>query len=279
MVLQTESFLLDLTMEFIVAFVGTLGGITLKSLYDYLKKRLRLRHMTNIFGPIDDLQGQVRFVLPRFKPLTYDDFAEGNKSFIVKDYIINESGTRLENRTVPLYSEILVIDDYLAFKKIDDLFTSFGYGTLEFSDDVNALPDWRKELIMCFGGPRSNQKLKQIMNLDGSDFISLADEGDLLGDWALTYKIGGESETFHATEEKAYSIIFKIQNPFYAEGKIFAIFGDSSYSTDMGARYLNEKLIMLSELFGNKDFLVILRSNRDMYETVTPVVQLPLEES
>ena len=43
--------------------------------------------------------------------------------------------------------------------------------------------------------------------------------------------------------------------------------------------YLNEKLIMLSELFGDKDFLVILRSNRDMYETVTPVVQLPLEES
>ena len=266
-------------MEFIVAFVGTLGGITLKSVYDYLKKRLRLRHMTNVFGPIDDLHGQVRFILPRFKPLTYDDFAEGNKSYIVKDYITNNSGTRLEDRTVPLYSEILVIDDYLAFKKIDDLFTSFGYGTLEFCDDIKALPDWRKELIMCFGGPRSNQKLRQIMNQEAAGFITLADEGDLLSDWALTYSIGAKSETFHATEEKAYSIIFKIQNPFFSDGKIIAIFGDSSYSTDMGARYLNEKLIMLSELFGNKDFLIILRSNRDMYETVQPVVQLPLEES
>ncbi|MGY5853524.1 MAG: hypothetical protein RTU92_08175 [Candidatus Thorarchaeota archaeon] len=275
--LQFEDFLTNLAMDFIVAFVGTLCGIALKSFYDWMLARFRLRHMRNIFGTIDDLRGQVRFVIPRFKPLTYDDFAEGDKTFMVKDFITNKSGTKLDDRRVPMYSEVLVIDDYLAFRHIEDLFAEYGYGKIEFCADRHALPDWRKELIICFGGPRSNQKLRQILNQDSLQFFDIYDLGDLLSEWKLMFSVGKEEGTYNSSEEIAYAFILKAQNPFYPEGVIFGIAGDSASSTIMAARYVSENLVDISETFGDNNFLLVLQSSRDMYETVHPIVEISLE--
>ncbi len=266
--MQLLDILSGLVTEFIVVILGTLGGIALKSAYDFIRKRTRLRHMRRVFGEIEDLRGQVRFVLPKFKPMTYDDFAGGDKTFMVKDCLANRSGTKLKDLKVPMYSEVLVIDDYLAFKRIEQLFTEYGYGSLEFCDDVQALREWREVLILCFGGPRSNQKLRQIMNHEACDFITLDDSSDLLSDWTLTYNVGGKSETFNPTEETAYGFIFKMQNPNYEPGHIIAIVGDSAFSTDMSARFLSENLVRLSTQFHQGNFLIILKGDRDMYDTV-----------
>lgn len=276
--IQLSELLGSLAMEFIVVILGTLGGIALKSAYDFIRKKTRLRHMRSVFGEIEDLRGQVRFVLPKFKPMTYDNFATGDKTFMVKDYLANRSGTKLKDRKVPMYSEVLVIEDYLAFKRIEQLFTEYGYGSLEFCDDILALREWRKVLIICFGGPRSNQKLQQIMNHEACDFITLDDSGDLLSDWTLTYNVGGESETFNPTEEIAYAFLFKMQNPNFEAGRMIAVVGDSSFSTDMAARFLSENLVKLSNQFHKSNFLIILKSDRDMYDTVKIERALLLDE-
>jgi hypothetical protein len=106
------------------------------------------------------------------------------------------------------------------------------------------------------------------MNHETCDFITVDDSGDLLSDWTLTYNVGGKSETFNPTEDIAYAFIFKMQNPNYEPGRILAIVGDSAFSTDMAARFLSENLVKLSQQYHHSNFLVILKSDRDMYETV-----------
>ena len=101
--------------------------------------------------------------------------------------------------------------------------------------------------------------------------------GDLLSDWTFTYKIRGETATFNATEDTAYAYIVKMENPYYAEGHILAIAGDSAFSTDMAARYVAENLVKISKTFGKSNFILLLKSNRDMYETVRPEVQIVLD--
>jgi hypothetical protein len=54
-------------------------------------------------------------------------------------------------------------DDYLAFKKIQEIFERYKVGPVDFMTDDEALDTWRRPLIITIGGPRSNMKLAQIM--------------------------------------------------------------------------------------------------------------------
>lgn len=263
------NFLKDLTKNTIIALIIAIAGAFAKTGYDFIRQRWILRHMSNIFGDIKALEGRMLMVLPVFNPLSEDNFHGGKLSRLQKSVISNEKGTRFESWSVPLFSDVLVIDDFKAYRQVERLFTQYCYGFIEFCSDVDALQYWSQALILCFGGPRSNQKLRQIMHLPGCDFIDVDDAGDLLSDWVLRYQVGDEHGACRASEEDAYSYIFKTDNPNYKHGKLMGIAGDSAVSTFMAAQYLRENVKLLSKEFKRKNFFVILHADRSNFDSVT----------
>ena len=258
----------DVTKDIIVTVIIATTGVVAKAGYDLFRRRWRLRHMSNVFGDIDDLEGQMSTVLPVFNPLSEDNFNNTELSQLKKQVISNDKGTRLDTLTVPLFSDVLVIDDFKAYRQIERLFAVHRYGFMEFCSDIDALKDWNRRLILCFGGPRSNQKLRQIMNLDSCNFINVDDSGDLLSDWTLSYSSETDAGVYRASEEDAYCYIFKTDNINCADGKLMGVAGDSAVSTFMAAHYLRENVEQLSKQFKDNNFLLILHADRSNFDTL-----------
>jgi hypothetical protein len=266
----------DVTKDLLVTAIIAGAGVLAKTGYDIFRRRWRLRHMRNIFGELDDLDGDMLTVMPVFNPMSEDNFAGGELSRLKKQVISNNKGTRLETTTVPLFSDVLVIDDFKAFRQVERLFAEHRYGFIDFCPDIDALTCWDKRLIICFGGPRSNQKLRQIMNLPTCSFIDVDDSGELLSDWTLHYDVAGESGEYRSTDEDAYSYLFKTDNPNHPEGKLIGVAGDSAVSTFMAASYLRENLVPLSRQFEDSDFLLILHADRSNLDSLRQEKALPL---
>ncbi len=269
--LVTE-FYKDILVTLLVGGFGFLSKATL----DKVKTSLKLRHMFNVFGVFDFRKNPVRFVLPIFEPMSYDNFSKTENSTLVKKIYNKSTYPELETIKVPLYSQIIIIDDFRAYRKLDRLFAQYNFGFLEFRSDTDSLPNWKEDLIVCFGGPRSNQKLSQILKDDSFNFFQIDDSSDLLEDWKLSYQTPSESFEHKSTKPKAISYILKYDNPRNKIGKIMAIAGDSALSTNYAAKYLCENLKSISKQFKKSNFLIVLSSDRTSYESISPIKEVNL---
>lgn len=247
-------------------------GITLlaKLLWDQYIESKRLQHVQNIFGKLKNVQGKIIIVLPYFEPLASDNFdSHAEKSYLIKEHILNQTGTRREKVKVPLYSKVIVLDDYIAFKYLGKVLANYHYGSLEFCGDIDALKKWNMNLVICIGGPRSNQKLKQILNTSVcSSFIEVDDTSETLSGWKITLFHRQEEISYLSTEERALAYIFKVTNPYNYMGKIIAVAGDSACSTSMAAQYLSENFVNISQRYRNEDFILLLEATREIYVTI-----------
>lgn len=268
----------DIVTGVMATGIVAMTAIGLRSSYSFFRRRIQLRHMRNIFGDVDLLRESSSVVIPTFQPLSYDEFHKGKgTTYIDKNFIASANGVKLEKKKVPLYSDVLVLDDYLAYDKVNAMLMNNGYGAVEFIPDIDALKEWKKHLIVCIGGPRSNQKLRQVMNTPAMEFFEVNDVHDLLSNWQLNLDYDGERHSYVACDVTAYAYVMKVSNPNFSQGKIMAIAGDCSYGTDMAAEYLKENLVALSQRYKGDDFFILLTSDKGNIETMHEVIEFALE--
>lgn len=249
------------------------GAATLLTLaatrsYNELQKRLRLRHVTKVLGPVEELRGRVMVVLSAFEPVTHDEFAPVEITHVYKRCVGASSSAVTSRRKVPLYSDVITVDEHYAYSHIEGMLSSFGYSPVRFEPDGKALRLWDCPLMICLGGPRSNQKLRQVLNAGAAPGVSIQEEAELISDHFYSVAVDGREVRFQPSNETAYGFILKVGNPKRESGSIIAVAGDTAYSTEMAARYLAEKTECLAERFGAAEFFLVLESDRDSYETV-----------
>ncbi len=242
--------------------------LILRSIYDAVTRRFRLRHVHNILGDSVRVRNSIALILPIYSPYGYDSFTSDQKSVLYKrknvmvgklpsEQIVKTSWG--EGREVPIFSDMIVLDDYFAFKKFERVLINSGYGAVEFIGDIDALGRWEWDLILAFGGPRSNQKVRQIIDHPMCNFVDIDEEAHSLGEWLVRYYVDGVKKELRVEPGYGYAVIFKVQNPYYPPGKIISIAGDTAASTQMAADYMCKHIENLSVQYDNSDFLLILR--------------------
>jgi hypothetical protein len=216
-------------------------------------------------------------VLPLFEPLTRDSFCEGERGYVWKQVLQTPSGTKLTRKQTPLFDDVIVLDDYLAYQAVAALLAKYGYGALEFCSDVDALQEWNEALIVTVGGPCSNQKLAQVLNLTEDCVLEVDDQYESLKHWRIVVRCGDEPREFRATDQEAYAFILKANNPRNHEGHIIAIAGDDAYSTKVAGAYLAEHCRDVAKWCGDKPFVIVLVSDRGNVESVRVAGKFVLE--
>jgi len=264
-----DELIADLANNATVSIALALSGFLLKILYDTFRNRIWRRPMRKLFGPLASLKRDMLVVLPVFRPLTEDNFASGNASVLTKDALQDDAGKRLSRQEVPLYSDVIVQSDYEAYRQIEELFFRYRYGYLRFLPDFEALQIWKKPLILCLGGPRSNLKLRQTLNLLEDTGLTVEDSGPSLEHLVVTVGKGDEAKEFRPTPTRAYGWIAKLPNPRNPKGFVMSVFGDSAVSTHFSAVYLHSHLGELARKYGDAPFVITLAADRGNLESVT----------
>jgi hypothetical protein len=258
---------------------------------------LRKSGVQQLFGSKKELWNSAIAVIPLFSPLTYDDFTEGQHSKLLKyqyvslstdvghtDEISNvlETPEGQKARQVPLYSDVLVWDDYLAFAQFQQLFAHQGYGPVALWDDqtVVATADgtqgpnwWHNRLILTFGSPRSNQFLRLLLAMWGARNVAVLKQASTnLDQWHATLRIkAGESfnerhlpDADAPIETTAYGVVFKrvSPHPHHQSNSVLSVVGDCSESTQLGAYVVCHEVDDLAEQVGSQSFLLLLKIDR-----------------
>ncbi len=272
-----EDTFISILINTLAASLAAFLGIIVKTLYDISQLKIRLRHMGNIFGDINRLDGSVSVVVPTFQPLSYSNLTDCEKTTVKKEIIACENGVLTEKIEFPLFCDVIALDDYKAFQKINELFMLFGYASMSFKGDIEALKQWKNKLMICIGGPKTNQKMRQILNDKSMQFFDLHVTEGQMYNWGLKVTHDGEEDLFLAQEDISYAYIFKITNPKNPKGRILGIAGDSAYGTEVAARYLCDNLADISSRFKTHNFCIILKSDRGNYDTAVTELEFSLD--
>lgn len=248
-----------------VAIAVTMIGYFSRVIYEKYRDNYKFMYITNIFGSNKMLLENSVAVLPVFESLSKDEFSEGEHSHLRKRRIKMHDASEVYLSDVPMYSDVFVYDDYAALKKINDELSHHKYPTLSFIDDISSLQVWDRDLLLCIGGPRSNQKTKQVMLKFVTDYMEIYDDGECLSDW--TMKIKESNVTYASTTVTAYSYIIKISHPDRPKNKIIILAGDSSRSTLMSAIFISKNAKDISGLYGIGDFIIALEADRSSLDS------------
>jgi len=271
------SWLADFVREWLGGVLAAGLGFAGKSAYDYWRLKWKLRHLQNVFGPVYGKPNEIRIVVPKFEPQSTDHFAPEQATRLLKKALVNPNTNEVEMRAAPLFSEVIVADDYRAFKHIDRLFRRYKYGEIDVTADDAAMPDWRTELFICIGGPRSNLKLRQTLERIDEDLLQIHEDDDSLEQFFLRFATPDGPRTLRSTPEKSCGYILKLTNPVYSPGKIIAIAGDSAAATEMTAEYFATHIERISQSYGRGDFIIILGLDRDLRDTLYVDAEYPLD--
>jgi hypothetical protein len=266
------AFVRDWLGGVLAAAIGFIG----KGLYDIFQEKIRLRHLQNIFGNVYQRPGSIRVVVPLFEPKTYDNFYPEQATKLFKKKLVNARTNETECRPQALFSDVIVADDYRAFRHIDQLFRRYRYGEIEIIADDAALSDWRTQLILCIGGPVSNLKLHQTLERLEKKVLRLRKENETLANLELLTPEGPFS--LQPTAEKSFGYILKVTNPVRNDGKIIAIAGDSALATEMTAEYFSQNIERISHQFGQRDFVILLVLDRKVRDTISVQIEYALDE-
>lgn len=267
----------DFVREWLGGVLAAALGFLGKSAYDYWREKWALRHLQNVFGEVYGKPNEIRVVVPKFEPRSQDHFASQNASRLLKKALVNPHTSETELREVPLFSEVIVADDYRAFRHIDTLFRKFNYGAIDVAADDASMPDWRAMLFVCIGGPRSNLKLRQTLERMDSEILSIYEDGETLDDFYLRFATPVGPRELRSTPERSCGYIVKLTNPVYPAGKIIAIAGDSATATEMTADYFATHIERISQTHGRGDFIIVLGLDRDLRDTLYVEAEYPLK--
>jgi len=243
-------------------------GFAAKGAYDLWREKYQLRHLQNVFGDVYGKPNEIRIVIPKFEPRSRDHFAPSQATRLLKKCLVSPRTGQVSLRELPLFSDVIVADDYRAFKHIDRLFRRYRYGEIDVTADDIALPDWRTRLFLCIGGPRSNLKLRQTLERMDRSLISIDEDSESVGDFCLRFATPEGVRTIRPTRERSCGYILKLTNPVFPAGKIVAIAGDSATATEMTAEYFARHIERLSRSYGTGDFLIILGLDRNFRDTL-----------
>ncbi|MCG3215408.1 MAG: hypothetical protein KAS63_01750 [Candidatus Heimdallarchaeota archaeon] len=203
--------------------------------------------------------------LPIFHSLTEDDFDEYATITKMKKYFLEEANKPLvEKDNIPIFSDTIVIDDYLAFRAVNNLFAANDIDEVIFEEDEKLVreSDWTKTpCIITIGGPRSNQKLAEVLHHFPSE-LQLIDivhpTSARLGEWILTILPNKDSLNFGVTQENALGVILRMQNPDIPDSFFVALFGDRGESTLEVCKYLKNNINKLNRMVKNKQFVALV---------------------
>jgi hypothetical protein len=267
-----SAFVRDWLGGVLAAAIGFIG----KMLYDVFQEKVRLRHLQNVFGNVYGQPGSIRVVVPMFEPKTYDNFRPEQATKLVKKKLINARTNGTKRYLQCLFSNVIIADDYRAFRHIDQLFRRHRYGQIEIVPDDAALPDWRTKLILCIGGPVSNLKLHQTLERLENKVLRLIKDGETIAEMELLTPEG--PIILRPTAEKSFGYILKVTNPVQKDGKIIAVAGDTALATEMAAEYFSQNIVRISRQFGQRDFVILLVLDRKVRDTISVQTEFALDE-
>ena len=136
-----------------------------------------LSAIRRFFGSPAAARMPVAVVIPLYAPMSTNDFEEAKTKMV-------RGGDQ-----VPVYSSIIVLDDYKAYEYINGLFASHDLGPLGLiTDDAEGGP--MESCVICIGGPRSNRRTRALLDRCGG-LIEVADPPDTLDSYVLRVMVPG----------------------------------------------------------------------------------------
>lgn len=245
--------LAPITYEALAAIVGWVGRIS----YTTYSERHKNKHITNIFGIAHKKMGECNIYIGIFSPISYKDIANKEYTKLIKKKIIYPGNS--EEVIVPMYSDLMVKEDYDAASKIIYLLASNRYGYANLKNDTDHEKKQKHSLNIAIGGPRSNHVTKYIIKLFNKPkkSIEIDDHGDDRSSWK--YNIKGKS--YRPDNNKSFGFILKATE---IDGDIehtyVSVFGDTSASTLFSAKYISDKnhIKKISEEFCTSDFVIFI---------------------
>lgn len=259
--MTVADFFYQILLGVVTTVLIAIGG-SAPHLITYLKKRRRKMRMTSFFGEKAD---RTVISLPVFHPLTTDDFDDSIPITRVKKFFLEETNQPLvEKDNIPMFSDTIVVDDYYAYRTIVDLFIANDMDEVRFKPDEKLVEDsdWLENpCLVAIGGPRSNQKLAEVMFHFPPEWriVDLIHPpGGTLDEWILTTIPNGNSLNFGVTEDKALGVIFRLQNPQDPDNYFIALFGDRGESTLEVCRFLKNNIDELIKIVKDNPFVAVV---------------------
>lgn len=245
------SYLAALSAE---GFTAIFGWVS-KSSYTSLKENHKNKHLSNIFGKAHNKNGCCKLYIGVFSPISNNDIYPDDHTELIKNEITGRN--RNEQIIVPLYSDVIVKDDYDAASKIIYILNTNKYGYIKMVDDTDQENHDKSSLSISIGGPRSNQMTKHITKIV-EKYININDRDHDRSKW--TYEVNGK--TYIPDNNISFFYIIKI-NMFdeNIDHTYISIAGDTSESTLSASNYICSEthIKKLSETFGEKNFLVFAK--------------------
>lgn len=271
------SMLAPITYEAFAAIMGWVGRIS----YITFSERHKNKHITNIFGVAHKKMGECNIYIGIFSPISYKDIANKEFTKLIKKKIICAGNT--EEIIVPMYSDLIVKEDYDAASKIIYILASNRYGYANIESDTKYEKKQNNSLDIAIGGPRSNHVTKHVINLFNNNkfHIEIDDHGDDRSSWE--YNIKGK--IYRPGNNSSFCFILKATE---IDGDIehtyVSLFGDTSASTLFAAKYISNKnhIKIISKEFFASDFLISIvlenetgtLNEKEIYEHTTDSVLL-----
>lgn len=239
-----------LSYEILAAIAGWVGKTSYTSLYEHHKNK----HVSNMFGEAHKKRGTCNIYIGIFSPASYDDMNPEKFTELQKINVIDKY--HKEQVTVPIYSDVIVRDDYDAASKIIYLLNLKGYGYVNITDDTNQDRPDNSSLNISIGGPRSNHMTKHIICM-AEKYIRIDDANIDRSLWI--YEVNGK---YYKPENKvSFCYILKITVfDEKVEHTYLSVAGDSSQSTLFAAEYICKEnhIERISKKFRKGNFLIFI---------------------
>ncbi len=244
-------------------------GWVAKTLYTKAVEDYKEKHVNIVFGKAHNIK-QTNIYVGVFKPLTYDDLSPCDHTELLKQNIIDEK--TITTTPVPMYSDVIVKDDYDAAANIITMLNQKRYRNVSLVSDVAFIDSNGDSLNISIGGPRSNHITKYILS-HVKEIFEINDEASVRTLWSIRLN----SKEFKPSSRGGFAYIIKKTLLEDGNKSIFiALAGDSASSTRYIAQYASKEknIKMISLESKGSDFILLLKEDSSFGKNKWDIVEM-----